>query len=176
MILFIRNTVRHCDSQYTHRTYNPKFKAHKKGLRTRALHEVSQREDISKISFRFWRENIFKIYSLFKKTEKIYILKNIFSPVEKILYFLKYLLARTKRYFFNILFFSFQKSWREDIFKIYYLFDFSKRYIEISPNFQKNANSFIKVLWTVHLYHNEMALSDFFGRPYYQKKTRLSTD
>ena len=41
--------------------------------KTRALHKLSEREDISKISFRFWRNNILKIFYLFKKIEEIYI-------------------------------------------------------------------------------------------------------
>ena len=74
----------------------------------RALHKISQRENISKISFRFCRNNISKISYLFKKIEKIYIWKNIFSSDEKILYFSKYLLAKIEKIFFqnNIFIFS----------------------------------------------------------------------
>ena len=68
----------------------------------RALHKISEREDISKISFRFCRKNILKIFYLFKKKSRRYIFeKNIFSPDKKILYFSKYLLAKIKKIFFQ---------------------------------------------------------------------------
>ena len=75
----------------------------------RALHKISEREDISKISFRFFRNNILKIFYLFEKIEEIYIWKIIFSPDQKIFYFSKYLLAKIEKIFFQDIIFIFSK-------------------------------------------------------------------
>ena len=90
----------------------------------RALHKISEREDISKISFRFWRNNIFKIFYLFKKIEEIYIWKNIFSPDQKILYFSKYFLPKIEKIFFQNNIFIFSKI--EEIIYFKNIFSFSK--------------------------------------------------
>ena len=49
----------------------------------RARHMISWREEILKISFRFFREKIFKILSRLGKIQKRYTLKNLFSRIQK---------------------------------------------------------------------------------------------